>query len=154
MNENLRKQLIRHEGINLTAYRCPAGYVTVGIGHNLEANPVPGIPCKIGHTITDDQAKRLFEADVAMFAEQIDKRWSWARDMGETRYCVLINMAFNMGVDRLAGFKQALAAMQRGDYDTAAVEILDSANYGRSPYPGVRKRALEMSEQMRTGVWA
>lgn len=154
MNENLRKQLIRHEGINLTSYRCPAGYITVGIGHNLEANPVPGIPCKIWHTITDDQANRLFEADVAMFAAQIDKRWPWARDMGETRYSVLINMAFNMGVDRLAGFKDALAAMRRGDYDTAAVEILDSENYGRSPYPGVRKRALEMSEQMRTGVWA
>ena len=36
MSEKLRAMLIRHEGLKLRAYLCPAGKITVGVGRNLE----------------------------------------------------------------------------------------------------------------------
>ena len=35
----LSAQLVQHEGLQLTVYRCPTGHLTVGVGHNLEADP-------------------------------------------------------------------------------------------------------------------
>ena len=40
--DKLRKQLEMHEGKKLQSYICPAGYLTVGVGRNLEANPATG----------------------------------------------------------------------------------------------------------------
>lgn len=34
--ENLRKQLIEDEGLRLKPYLCPAGFLTIGVGRNLE----------------------------------------------------------------------------------------------------------------------
>ena len=37
------------------------------------------------------------------------------------------DMIFNMGYDRVSKFKKMLTAFSKGDYDTAANEMLDSA---------------------------
>jgi lysozyme len=34
--ENIRKQLIEDEGLRLKPYICPAGFLTIGVGRNLE----------------------------------------------------------------------------------------------------------------------
>ena len=34
--QKITDQLIRHEGLRLTPYRCPAGRLTIGVGRNLE----------------------------------------------------------------------------------------------------------------------
>jgi len=34
--ERIKEQLVRHEGLRLKAYRCPAGKLTIGIGRNLD----------------------------------------------------------------------------------------------------------------------
>lgn len=38
LNEAVQR-LCLHEGIRLQPYRCPAGYLTIGVGRNLETNP-------------------------------------------------------------------------------------------------------------------
>ena len=38
LNEAVQR-LCHHEGIRLQPYRCPAGYLTIGVGRNLETNP-------------------------------------------------------------------------------------------------------------------
>lgn len=35
-HKKLTDQLIKHEGLRLKPYRCPAGKLTIGIGRNLE----------------------------------------------------------------------------------------------------------------------
>lgn len=57
-------------------------------------------------------------------------------------------MHFNIGLARLKGFAKALAAIERGDYKTAAAEMLDS-KWARQ----VGKRASELAKQMETGQW-
>jgi len=45
------------EGCRLTAYKCPAGVLTIGYGHT-------GKDVKPGMKITQTQADALFETDV------------------------------------------------------------------------------------------
>lgn len=33
--ERIKEQLVRHEGLKLKPYRCPAGKLTIAIGRNL-----------------------------------------------------------------------------------------------------------------------
>jgi lysozyme len=64
--------------------------------------------------------------DVIIVENELDKAFPWWRDMSEIRQRVLADMAFNMGVPRLKGFKNALAAMKEGNYAEAADEMMDS----------------------------
>lgn len=113
--KRLFEQLKLHEGVETKAYLCPAGYITVGVGRNLE-----------DRGLSDAEIEFLLDNDVVIVENELDKAFPWWRDMSEIRQRVLADMAFNMGVPRLKGFKNALAAMKDGDYADAATEMLDS----------------------------
>lgn len=148
-------QVSASEGLRLTAYPCPTGHVTVGWGHNLEARPVPGIPCRIGATITREQADRLLIADLLDARADMLRRWPWAEHLDAPRQAVLWDMVFNMGVGRVGGFRDALHAMRTGDYPRAAREMLDSrwaVQVGDGP-GGTFDRAEKLARQMVSGEW-
>jgi lysozyme len=146
-NERFYEQLKRHEGLRLEAYRCPAGALTIGYGHNCDAWPVEGIG-RIGDVISRKMAEELLVEDVTGIAEDLDFAMSWWRELDEVRQGVVLNMAFNMGVPRLKGFKRALGAMRIGDYPRAGTEMLDSA-WAKQ----VKGRAAELARQMVLGEW-
>lgn len=148
VQERIVPQLERHEGVKLSSYRCPAGKITIGVGHNLEARPVPGIPCDVGHTITADQARRLLISDLMDFDRALNDALPWVSSLDDARYGVLLNMAFNLGVHGLRGFRRMLAAVSSGRYDVAAAEMLNSV-WARQ----IKGHALELAQQMRTGEW-
>lgn len=140
-------QLKRHEGLSLEAYLCPAGKLTIGWGHNCEAHPVPGVE-QVGDVISKGSAESLLYQDLKAIARELDDKISWWRKMEEPRQAVLLNMAFNMGVPVLMGFKRALGAMSIGDYPRAGTEMLDS-QWAKQ----VRGRAAELARQMVLGAW-
>lgn len=141
-------QLTESEGLRLTSYLCPTGHVTVGWGHNLEAKPVPGIPIRVGVSITREQADRLLIADILDARRSVLTRWPWAASLEPQRLAVLIDMAFNMGVIGLDKFRKMLAAVRSGDYRRAGVEMLDSKWAVQ-----VKDRAERLSRQMVSGGW-
>lgn len=159
--QELIDQIKRHEGVRLESYRCPAGKISVGVGHNLEANPIPGIPATLGIRINAEQAERLLIADLIDFRKRILAKLPWATDLDTVRFCALINLAFNVGIGSLLGFRKMLAALEDGSYVKAATEALDSA-WGRGEVlvhgdkvilPGLKARALEVANQIATGEW-
>ena len=86
---------------------------------------------------------------MAFFAGELDDRLSFDwRKMDEPRQAVLLNMAFNLGVPKLMGFKRALSAMSIGDYPRAGTEMLDS-KWAKQ----VKGRAAELARQMVLGCW-
>ena len=140
-------QIKRHEGLRLEAYLCPAGALTVGYGHNCDVWPVACVE-KVGDVISRTKAEEILVEDVAFFAEELDDKLPWWRKMEEPRQAVLLNMAFNLGVPKLLGFKRALGAMSIGDYPRAGTEMLDSL-WARQ----VKGRAAELARQMVLGAW-
>jgi lysozyme len=120
-DETFLDQLKRHEGLRLEAYLCPAGVLTIGWGHNCEAKPVPSVE-KEGDVVSRGTAESLLFQDLKAIAHELDDKLPWWRKMEEPRQAVLLNMAFNMGVPSLMGFKRALGAKSDKKYrDSPAV---------------------------------
>ena len=126
----------RYEGFSKLPYKCPTGHLTIGYGHNLEN----GISAKVALFILQEDLTRAEQAVKNAFP------WWWKLD--DARQFVLVDMAFNMGLAGLKGFKKMLAAIESGDFDKAAEEMLDS-KYGRQ----VVHRARLNAEIMKTGEW-
>ena len=59
-HKKLANQLIKHEGLRLTPYRCPAGRLTIGIGRNLEDKG-----------ITEKEAVMLLKNDIQECIENL-----------------------------------------------------------------------------------
>ena len=112
--EPLIAQLKRHEGERQDLHKCPAGYWSIGYGHNLQAKG-----------ISKDIANLILLEDLADAEEQVRKHIHVKR-LSDARLGVLINMAFNLGMHGLLGFKQFLYFLSMDDYERAADEMLDS----------------------------
>lgn len=113
--DKLKDQLILHEGLELKSYTCSAGYVTLGVGRNVE---------ELG--ITEDEARYLLDNDILRVAKELDNAMPWWRDMSEVRQRVVVDMVFNLGITRFLNFKNAINAMQEEDWEEAAAQMLDS----------------------------
>lgn len=82
------KQLIRSfEGLELKAYLCPAGVLTIGIGHT------KGV--KKGDVITEKKAYELLEEDIKPIEEYLNKL-NVCNTQGE--FDALVDFIFNLGV--------------------------------------------------------
>jgi len=147
MREKLKALLILHEGEVLHTYSCPAGKLTIGVGHNLEANPVPGI--EKGDTITHERAMEILDGDIDNCIAGLKKHLPWTEQLDEVRKAVLIDMTFNLGIWGLLKFKNTLAAIASGDYINASEMMLQS-KWAKQ----VGKRAIRLSVMMNTGEWA
>ena len=122
------------EGTRLKPYRCTAGKLTIGVGRNLD---------DVG--ISMEEAEYLLMNDLKR-AEKEAEKFSVYKKLNQARKDVLIEMVFNLGFARLSGFKKMFAALEKGNYDEAANQMLDS-NWHRQ----VGKRAERLAYFMRIG---
>lgn len=117
MNANIVNALLcLHEGVRLKPYRCSAGFLTIGVGHNLEARG-----------LTVDQVRRIFLDDLESVIADLDRSLPWWRHLSDCRQAVLVDMCFNLGLAGLLKFRHTLADLQAGDYAQAAAEMLNSS---------------------------
>lgn len=132
MSQSLRDQLLLHEGIRLKPYRDTVGKLTIGVGRNLD---------DVG--ISYEEALVLLDNDILRAQSAVMHALHWAAHLDRARFEVLVNMAFNLGINGLLGFPRFLAALEAGDYPKAAREMLDS-KWARQ----VGQRAVELATIM------
>lgn len=134
----LQEQLLLHEGIRLKPYKDTVGKTTIGIGRNLSDKG-----------ITKDEAFVLLENDIAEATVDCRRYLEFFDQLDEVRQRVLIDMAFNMGIHGLLGFKTTLGHVAAGRYEAASLSMLDSKWATQ-----VGRRAHRLSQWMKTGVIA
>jgi len=135
----LIEQLKRHEGVRTHAYKCSANYITVGVGRNIDEDG--------GLGLSDDEIDYLLANDIKRCKQEL-VALSWFVDLDEVRQDALINLCFNLGLTRLLGFRNAMAAMAEGNYEKAADEFLDSRWATQ-----VGQRAIEVTNMIRSGSY-
>ncbi|TDV04698.1 glycoside hydrolase family protein [Paraburkholderia caballeronis] len=140
----LEAELRRDEGVFYRPYDDPLGVLSVGVGHNLQVAP---LPAGWTYPLTDAQVDELLSADIAATLQQLDARLPWWRSLDEVRQRVLANMAFNLGIAGLLAFRKMLAAVQAGNWNTAAYEMRNSKWFSQ-----VGDRAKRLYTAMKTGV--
>jgi len=67
-----------------------------------------------------------FDEDVAVMVDEAKKLFPDLEDLPEEAQQVIVNMTFNMGRPRLSKFKKFIAGVNAGDWEKAAVEMMDS----------------------------
>ncbi len=143
-------RLCIHEGICLKPYKCPAGYLTIGVGRNLITNPITKAEEKVigdwRHGITKNAAFYLLRNDIKRVERECRQNIGFWRNLDDERQYALLDMAFNLGIKGLLQFKKMLSEMAIGNYRGAAKECLNS-KYARD----VGKRAERIAKTIETG---
>ena len=148
----IKDQLIRDEGVRLQKYLDSRGFSTIGVGHNLDANP---LPFDISQGITFAQATQILGDadckpgdDLGDVSFQLFADLPWLKNLDVVRQGVFLNMGFNMGVGGILEFHHDLADTQAGNYVQAAADMKASEWYVQ-----VGARAQRLVQQMVTGIW-
>lgn len=86
----------KFEGCRLTAYKCPAGVLTIGYGHT------KGV--KVGQTITQEKAEELLKEDLKAFMKKVDK-YDKIYNFTDNEYNALLSFCYNIGsLDQLTNY--------------------------------------------------
>ena len=108
----------RWEGNHLTAYKCPAGVWTIGVGHTGKV----GLKkiCE-GLKITDKQSTALLKTDIKNF--EIAVNTYVIVPLTQNQFDALVSFAFNEGSGNLKK-STLLRKLNKGDYLSASFEFL------------------------------
>ena len=124
----LKETLKIDEGVVYEIYNDHLGYPTFGIGHLvLEGEPEHGL--SVGTPVTEERVDECFERDVEYVLNDCRILHEDFDNYPEEVKQIIANMMFNMGRTRLAKFRKHNAALQEGDWKTAAIEGRDSRWY-------------------------
>ncbi|WP_246174058.1 glycoside hydrolase family protein [Paraburkholderia hayleyella] len=132
--KKMKAELARDEDRRARIYVDTVGKVSGGIGRNLTDKG-----------FRESEIDLMYVNDIADTEQFLDRNLPWWRNLDDVRQRVVVNMAFNMG-GKLLTFVNALAALQRCDYEAAANGMNDS-KWAKQ----VGARAQRLVNMMRTG---
>lgn len=141
--DQIKEDLVRHEGYVTEIYLCSENYPTFGIGHMVTENDMEHT-WPVGTPVTDERILQVFHDDCKVAIADAELLVDNLSDHPDFVSRVLVNMAFNIGRPRLSKFKNMLAAIEAKDYNRAADEMIDSKWYHQ-----VGRRSEELVEMMR-----
>lgn len=132
-------ELIKHfEKFEPRAYLCPARKLTIGYGHVIAASEHHLRDA----VLSDGQATRLLDADLAKFAPQVLGLLKGV-DVDQHQFDALVSFAFNCGVNALRN-STLLKKFKAGDVDGAAGEFKRWNKSNGQVLAGLtRRRAIE-----------
>jgi lysozyme len=131
------EQLKRDEGYNPKPYKDSLGKLTIGYGTLLE-NGLDQAECEW-------LLKHRYEIRAKV---PVAQHLPWTQNLDEARLGAIENMAYNLGIFGLLGFKNTLAHIEAGEYEKAAEGMLAS-KWAEQTGP----RAHRLAQQMITGEW-
>ena len=138
------------EGFKPRPYYCSEGYPTVGYGFRIGKKGAPLPDFYLPRPAADVWLVELLNGTEAeMRKRQPINDAMTTIGANEPRRAVLISMAYQLGADGLLAFAKALVFIRRGDYASAASEMLNSRWAKQTP-----ARAARHAQQMRSGLWA
>lgn len=135
----LQRLLVKHEGFRNKPYEDTSGFVSIGVGRNLD-----------GLGLSDEEVMYLLDNDIRRCDEELLSNFRWYAGLCRCRQDAMLSLCFNLGITRLRKFKKALSAMADGDYETAADEFLDS----KWATQVGSERVDDLVSMIRTGVYA
>ena len=123
----------KFEGCRLESYRCSANVLTIGYGHTggvLETD-----------VITQDDADKLLEEDIAKFEKYVDDNVTV--ELNQSQFDALVAWTFNLGVGNLRQ-STMLRKLNEGDYQSVPSEMNRWNKAGGKTLDGlIRRRKAE-----------
>lgn len=145
---NLLVQWLKfEEGFRARPYRDTVGVATVGYGRNLKAHPLPGrdwaaLPC------SRVEAEEWLREDLGDMYFKLRRAKPVIEELDPVRAAALMNMAYQLGVGGVLGFKRMWAAVEDRDWLMAARMAKDSRWARQTP-----NRSKRVCRALETGKW-
>lgn len=133
-------RLKQDEGCVLHVYKDSLGYATIGYGRLIDEAR--------GGGISTQEAEMLLRNDITAKTVQLHNAFPWFKTLDEVRRDALVCIAYQLGVNGLAAFRKACAALEQHDFEQAAVEFLDSSWHRQT-----KARCERMARIIRLGTW-
>lgn len=136
LSRKIKEMIKGWEGCRLSAYRCPAGVLTIGYGHT-------GPDVTPGKRITQAEADALFERDIMEFAASVAPTFAGVQ-LSACQFDALVSLSYNIGA--LQKKAPTLVRMVRANPADSAIraEFLKHVNTRVNgvlkPLPGLVKR--------------
>lgn len=137
------KLIAQFEGCELTAYKCPAGVLTIGYGHT-------GKDVKPGMTITKDKAFELLGQDIVKTETVVNRLLSSQINAGnitQGMFDALVSFAYNCGTGNLQKSTLLKKVLANPQDSSIANEFAKWNKAGGRVLPGLVKRRKAEVEQ-------
>ncbi|MCI7362356.1 MAG: glycoside hydrolase family protein [Campylobacter sp.] len=143
---NLKESIKMHEGFRSSVYLCPTGHPTVGYGFRVADLSPDELALNAGavEPMSKEVAEKILDIKITKFKKQIYNALPWLTYAPMDIQDALCEMAYQMGVAGLLGFKNTLAMIKAKRYSEAAENMLKSKWATQTP-----KRAREIANLVR-----
>lgn len=143
---NLKDSIKIHEGFRSKVYLCPTGHPTVGYGFRVADLSPDELALNGGavEPMSVEVAEAILEIKIRKFKKQVYDALPWLSSAPMSVQDALCEMAYQMGVAGLLGFKNTLAMIEASRYKEAAENMLKSKWAKQTP-----KRANEIANLVR-----
>ena len=131
--QDLLESIKKHEGFVEHVYDDSLGIPTIGYGFAIK-----------DLVLDEDIAEDILIRKLERLKRNANSRFRWLEDMPVVVQEVILNMCYQLGVTGVSKFRRAISALQEGDWDEAANEMLDSLWARQTP-----NRAKELSNIVR-----
>ena len=140
----LKVEIEFDEGCSTKIYLDHLGFKTFGIGH-LVRDGDEEFNMEVGEEVTTSRVVEVFEADMESVLSDCEKVFSDFYELPEEVQHIIANMMFNLGFPRLSKFSKMIKAIEQGDWQEAANQMVDSRWYNQ-----VTNRAKRLETRMRS----
>jgi len=128
----LREEIESDEGNVEEIYLDHLSLPTFGIGHLVKKDDLEyGMP--VGTPVSRKRINSCFNNDIQGTVEDCEKLYKDFYSLPEEAKMILCNMMYNLGYTRLSKFSKLKAAVNKGDWEKASIEMTDSKWYRQVP---------------------
>lgn len=133
---NLHRLLELNEGRRSKPYVDTVGKMTIGVGRNLT-----------DRGLSEDEINFLLDTDIQVAMNGFNAIFGMT-SFGEVREAAVIDLIFNLGLVKFSRFRRFIAAMKKGQWEKAAIELENSLWYQQ-----VEQRGPRIVQMVKEGRW-
>ncbi|WP_297945509.1 glycoside hydrolase family protein [uncultured Campylobacter sp.] len=124
-----------HEGYRREIYKDSLGKATIGYGFLVAALSPDELKLNGGKAepMSKEVAEKILNLKVARLKKRLFQCLPWLADKPQNVQDTLIEMAYQLGLAGLLGFRHTLGCIEAGDYAQAAKNLKASLLYRQTP---------------------
>lgn len=132
---SLIKNIKAHEGFRDHIYKDSVGKPTVGYGFLVSALSPDELKLNGGkiEPMSKEVAEKILNLKVARLRKRVPECLPWLQSKPQSVQDTILEMAYQLDIAKLLGFKYTLKCIEAGDYAQAARNLRASLLYRQTP---------------------
>nr|DAR94658.1 MAG TPA: Tail associated lysozyme [Caudoviricetes sp.] len=132
---SLLENIKAHEGFRDHIYKDSLGKATIGYGFLVSALSPDELKLNGGKAepMSREVAEKILNLKVARLRKRVPECLPWLASKPQSVQDTILEMAYQLGIAKLLGFKYTLQCIEAGNYAQAAKNLRESLLYKQTP---------------------